>query len=317
MQIPRQTLARWIELASDSLQLIYEHIKGDLFAQDDYLQIDETPIAYLKPGAGHAPKGYFWVYGKEGYDTIFDWKSSRSASCLKNIIPIDFKGILQCDGYSAYQSFQHGVQPEMKLAGCWAHVRRKFYLAKDSSLAMRWVLRQIIHLYLIERKLRKQRAGPALKQAVRQWQSRPIINRIKHMLIHWKKQGKFLPKSNAGRAIDYALNQWEQLLVYLEHGQVAIDNNHIENAIRPTAVGKKNWMFIGAEHAGQRSAVLFTMIEACRKRAIDPYAYLKDVLEKIPTSTTNDIPNLTPKAWSQHHNNQLRQALSTSSRQAA
>lgn len=308
VHIPRQTMARWMGLATDSLQLIYKQMQQELLQKGDYLQVDETPIAYLHPGSGRTQQGYFWVYGKQGYDTIFDWQCSRSASCLNNIIPVDFIGILQCDGYSAYTSYQNKVRPQLHLAGCWAHVRRKFFEAKDHDRRMRWVLLQIYRLYQIERKLRHQRAGPKLREVIRQSQSRPIINRIKHMLVYWKKQQNFLPKSNSGKAIDYALNHWDKLEVYLNHGQVAIDNNHIENAIRPTAIGKKNWLFIGAEQTGGRSAILYTIIEACRKRNINPYAYLKDVLEKIPTSTNWDIKNLTPKAWAENQNNHLRHA---------
>jgi transposase len=124
----------------------------------------------------------------------------------------------------------------------------------------------------------------------------PVLNRIKKILLHWKIRRRHLPQSNMGKAIDYALKQWEALVVYTQQGQVEIDNNLVENAIRPTALGKKNWLFIGHEKAGQHSAVLYTIVENCRRLGLDPETYLREVLTRLPRATNHNVHLLTPKA---------------------
>jgi len=161
------------------------------------------------------------------------------------------------------------------------------------------MLLQIQHLYRIEKQLREAKAGPQQRQAVRASQSRMIIERIHRALSLIKLKGRQLPQSALGKAIDYTLTMWPMLTVYLEDGRVEIDNNPVENAIRPTAIGKKNWLFIGEAEAGQRSAILFTIIEACRSRGIDPQTYLREVLTRLPTLTNRQIKEVTPEAWAQ------------------
>jgi hypothetical protein len=230
---------------------------------------------------------------------FYRWQTSRAAACLNNIVPVNFSGTVQCDGYAAYRAFANERKGAVVLAGCWAHVRRKFFEAlEQSSRTTAWLVRQIQHLYRIEADLRKQGAGPRLRQAVRAHQSRPIIERLEQALIRLKASGRFLPQNLLGTAIDYALGQWTTLKVYLEDGRVEIDNNLVENAIRPTALGKKNWLFVGDAQAGQRGAILYTIIESCRRRGLDPFAYLRDVLTRLPHMTNRQIPEVTPEAWS-------------------
>ena len=159
------------------------------------------------------------------------------------------------------------------------------------------MLLQIQHLYRIEKQLRQTKAGAQQRQAVRASQSRMIVERIHRALSRIKLKGRQLPQSALGRAIDYTLTMWPMLLVYIEDGRVEIDNNPVENAIRPTAIGKKNWLFIGEAEAGQRSAILFTIIEAWRSRGIDPQTYLREVLTRLPTLTNRQIKDVTPEAW--------------------
>lgn len=163
------------------------------------------------------------------------------------------------------------------------------------------MLLQIQHLYRIEKHLRETRAGPRQRHATRAAQSRMIVDRIHAAFTRLKRSRKHLPKSAMGRAIDYTLTQWPMLCEYLEDGRIEIDNNPVERAIRPTAIGKKNWLFIGEAEAGQRSAVLFTIIEACRSRGIDPQIYLRDVLTRLPTMTNRQIKDVTPAAWAKAH----------------
>lgn len=297
LNLPRQTLARWVELAADWLSPIYEQIRTGVLA-GGYVQIDETPVEYLEPGYGKTKQGYLWTVCRPGKDVFYWWNTSRAAACLDVIVPAEFKGTVQCDGYAAYPCFAEARDGTIILAGCWAHVRRGFYEAREQSPKVSgWFLRQIQNLYRIESVLRDKKAGPALREAVRAHQSRPIVERIGRALVRFQTIGQFLPKSLLGEAIKFALGQWTVLQVYLGDGRVEIDNNLVENAIRPTALGKKNWLFVGEADAGQRGAIVYTIIECCRRRGIDPYTYLRDVLTRLPHMTNHQVPEVTPEAW--------------------
>jgi len=307
VHLPRQSLARWVELASQWLKPIYEQIRTGVMG-GGYVQVDETPVDYLEPGNGKTRQGYLWTCSRPGGEVFYRWETSRAAACLDNIIPVDFNGTIQCDGYAAYRAFANG-RNGIELAGCWAHARRKFHEALEQSpKTAGWILRQIQHLYRVEARLREQRAGPRLREAVRAHESRPIVERLERALVRLKRSGKHLPQSLLGNAMDYALGQWRTLDVYLADGRVEIDNNLVENAIRPTALGKKNWLFMGDADAGERGAILYTVIESCRRRGIDPYAYLKDVLTRLPNMTNHQVPEVTPAAWATARLHLQRQA---------
>jgi hypothetical protein len=286
-----------VELAADWLRPIYEQIRTGALG-GGYVQVDETPIEYLEPGHGKTRQGYFWACSRPGGDVVFRWETSRAAACLNNVIPVGFTGVVQCDGYPAYRAFADSRNGQIQLSGCWAHVRRKFYEALEQSpRAAAWFVGQIQQLYAVEAALRQQRAGPRLRAAQRAHQSKPVAQRLERALARLKASRRYLPQSLLGQAIDYALGQWPALAVYLTNGRLEIDNNLVENAIRPTAVGKKNWLFVGEAGAGQRGAIIYTLVESCRRRNIDPYAYLKDALSRLPHMTTSQIPAITPEAW--------------------
>lgn len=298
VDLPRQTLAAWMGLAADWLQPIYRQIRAGVMA-GGYVQIDETPIKYLSPGHGQTKQGYLWTCSRPGGDAVFHWQTSRAAVCLNRIVPVDFRGTVQCDGYAAYGAFAKERGEGITLAGCFAHARRNFYEAREGAPQHAgWILRQIAHLYRIEKQLREQRAGPRLRGAVRAHESRPIHARIHRALVRLKLSKRHLPQSSMGQAIDYALGQWPMLSVYLADGRVEIDNNLVENAIRPTAIGKKNWLFIGEASAGERGAILYTIVESCRRRGLDPYRYLRELLTALPTMTNWQVKDWTPQAWS-------------------
>lgn len=305
--LPRQTLARGVELAAEWLKPVVQQIAREQLA-GGYVQIDETPVKYLEPGSGQASQGYFWAVHVPDGDTIYHWTAGRGHEHLLDILPETFHGIAQCDGYGAYRTMQR-QRPGVKLAGCWAHVRRKFHEAFEQREAPGrngWILGQIRHLYAIERRLRESRAGPHLRVAVRAAESRMILDRLKRTLH--KLQPLHRPQSLTGKAVNYALGQWAQLEVFLEHGRLEIDNNLVENAIRPTALGRKNWLFIGAEQAGWRSAVIFSLLQSCRTHGVEPFAYLKDVLTRLPGMTNHQVHTLTPKAWAQARRASLAEA---------
>jgi transposase len=301
VKLPRQTMVQWMGLAADWLRPIYEHIRTGVLG-GGYVQIDETPIEYLAPGHGETKLGYLWTCARPRGDTVFTWQTSRAAVCLESIVPPQWQGTVQSDGYRAYGAFvrTHNAQAgreAITLAGCWAHVRRAIREGQDSApRTVGWLLRQIAHLYEIEQQLRVGRAGPALRQAVRAAQSAIIVRRLRTALL--RIRARHLPQSALGRAITYALDQWPALERFLTDGRLEIDNNLCENAIRPTAIGKKNWLFIGAAEAGQRGAILYTIVESCRRRGLDPLAYLRDVLNRLPAMLITEVASLTPEAWS-------------------
>ena len=294
VHIPRQNMVRWMEMIADRLEPLY-NILGDQVLGGDYLQMDETPIRYLDPGNGKTQIGYLWATGKPGGDTVFRWKTSRAAQCVKDILPPGFKGVLQTDAYAAYGSFAKD-RPEVTMAGCMAHARRKFYQAREQKPGVaNFILCHIAALYRVEAALRKRKASPVLREAARAAASQPILKRLNRALKILAP--RFMPQSNMGKAIAYSLSIWPSLQVYLTAGRVEIDNNLVENSIRPSAVGKKNWLFIGAAEAGKKTAILYTIMESCRRRGIDPLAYLHDVLTRLPRYTNHTVHELTPENW--------------------
>lgn len=294
--IARQQMVQWTEQSVRLLSGITRVLKDQL-RQSPYVQVDETPVACLVPGHGQTKQGYLWTALVPGQVVLYQWHPSRAAACVDALLGKDFKGQLQCDGYSAYPAYAKD-KPWVQLAGCWAHARRGFFEAKDQAPAVAgWILNQIGILYRWEEQLRQARAGPKLRQVFRDAHSRMVVRRLRRALD--KLQGRYLPQSLLGQAISYALNQWPQLERFLDHGEVEIDNNLVENAIRPTAIGKKNWLFIGSEDAGERSAVIYTLLQNCRLAGVEPHAYLKDVLARLPLATNQTVAELTPLAWKQ------------------
>lgn len=300
--LSRQTMANGVALVAEWLRPVVEVMGAEQFGHG-YVQVDETPIKYLAPGTGRTAQGYLWTSHRPGGDTVYHWHTGRGSDRLETIIPHGFAGTVQCDAFGAYRRHarRHGG---VRLAGCWAHARRKFHEAfvqGESKQRAAWVLRQIGHLYEIERRLRENRAGPGLREAERQHRSRPTLERIHRTLLRFQKSRRHLPGSLMGKAIRYTLGQWPMLCLFIERGEVEIDNNLVENAIRPTAVGKKNWLFVGDKDAGWRSAVIYSIITSCRSRGIDPHAYLKDVLTRLPRMTNRQIAEITPAAWAKQN----------------
>jgi hypothetical protein len=248
-----------------------------------------------------------WTALVPGRCLIYEWHTSRAAACLESLLGKDFAGKLQCDGYSAYPAFAKGREG-VKLFGCMAHLRRGFFEAKEQAPGVAgWVLNQIGILYGWEEQWRESRAGPGARAAQRASHSRMVMERLHRVLE--KIQPRYLPQSLLGQAISYALNQWSAVEGFLDHGEVEIDDNLVENSIRPTAIGKKNWMFFGSPEAGTRNAAIFTLIGNCRMHGVEPYEYLKDVLERLPRMTNQDrLDQLTPQAWKTARENSLKAA---------
>ena len=264
-KLGRQTLNTWTHAVARHLAPIGEAIKGELFHARS-LQVDETPIAYLSPGHGQTKNGYLWVYRDSGSDranihdqdggtVYYHWQTGRSADCLKDIIRVDeqtktteFEGIIQCDGYSAYQALAKRYRG-IKLAGCLAHMRRKFYESREQApQVVQPILRAIQKLYRIERylKLRDQKVPPECRMLVRLGHSRAIADELYQRILNERQHGQHLPKSKLGEALDYALRQWARFEINLTTGGLELDTNLVENAIRPTKLGAKNYLFFGS-----------------------------------------------------------------------
>jgi len=303
VELSRQTMSEWVRIVADWLTPIYQHIREDL-QKGAYLQIDETPVRYCQAEGGGSAQGYFWVYHRPGGNVLYEWHTGRGAACLEETLNA-FRGTIQTDGFISYESYARvrnqrevdaGRPAAIDLAGCWAHTRRYFVeAAEEAPRFAGWVLNQIQHLYRVEEEARGSRAGPNLRQAMRAARSRMVLKRLEKALK--LKMPAHLPKGRMGEAIGYALGRWSQLLRYVEDGRLEIDNNLVENAIRPTAVGKKNWLFIGHPEAGDRSAILYTLLACCRRHGINPQEYLHDVLTRLPSMTNQQTHTLTPANW--------------------
>jgi transposase len=296
--IPRQTMADWIRITAEWLEPVYRQMAKRLLA-GGYLQADETPIRCNDPDEkrGGTTEGWLWVISRPGEDVIFDWRLSRRHGELTSLIE-GYNGLLQSDGYAAYEAYARDHK-EITWLCCWAHARRKFFEAeREWPKAARVILRIIGWLYECEAK----------------WDEHKLtdVNRSRHRQKHYRRPLYWLrklatgvrermpPKSGLAKACDYLLRFWDPLVRHLEYGQTRLDTNLVENAIRPSAIGKKNWLFIGHPDAGQRSAIIYSIVVSCQRRGIDPLAYLRDVLTRLPRMTTrDDLDALTPARWSQ------------------
>jgi len=244
-------------------------------------------------------------------DLMCSWHNSRANDCLENILidtrePLhgSFNGHLQSDGFSAYDAFIT-KNPKLKITpvSCLAHIRRKFVEAKDDQPRISaWVLLQIGKIYRLEAKLRERNATPELRERARRRWSLRIYQHLIRVTQHLILRRRITPKSPLGKALHYAQNEWPQLAACFENGQLEFDNNAVENAIRPTKLGHKNWMFVGGKDTGWRSAVIYTFVEQVRSRGADPYAYFEWVFEKLmhqPSPSVEQIDQLLPTAWLQ------------------
>lgn len=298
--LPRQTLCGWSGMAAEAVSLTMAAIKQEVFA-DGYVQVDETPVKYQDPQReGTCGTGYLWVcHNPVRRVSFMQWHTGRGTACLEQLVPCGFEGLIQCDGFQVYETFassraRHG---KITLAGCLAHARRKFFEARAEGQDPQWVLSQIQQLYGVEARLREARASPQEVLAVRQQHSTQIMQCLAQRLEELQRSGKHLPRSLTGEAISYTRRQWSKLEVFLRDGRVQIDNNLVENAIRPSAIGKKNWLFMGDATTGDRAATFYTLIGNCHCEGINAEAYLTDLFERLPTETNQTVHRLTPKAW--------------------
>lgn len=290
----RQTLGDWIEQGALWLQPIARLIKVGLLA-GDYLQVDESPVRVLDPDLpGRCATGYLWVAGRPQGDVIFEFHPGRGTEYARALVG-DFKGYLQRDGYGVYGALAK-ERPALIPCGCLAHARRKFVEAFQSSpQEAADFVRPIRQLYLIEAHAREQGFTAEQRHQLRHQLAPPIwqalIQRAQAI------QADLLPQSPLGKAVRYLLAEAQPLQRYLVDGRLEIDNNLTENAIRPSALGKRNWLFIGHPDAGWRSAVIYTVLASCRRHGIDTWEYLKDVFTRLPAANSKELASFLPANW--------------------
>ncbi|MFQ3243320.1 MAG: transposase [Lentimonas sp.] len=295
-----ESMVRWVKKAGEWLGPIHEQMRWELL-QGDYIQADETPIAFCDPDSGlkRTKKGYLCGISAPGKSVVFDWRTSRNHAAVTQSLE-GYVGRLQADAYQPYITFAKD-NDDVTLFGCMAHMRRKFtdcVTDGHASRACALILKMIQRLYYNEKLIRESKRPLNAVEIV--------AYRVKHGGQTWTRlkrliesqSHKALPKLPMGKACTYALNNWEYLGNYFQHGAVQIDNNLMENCIRPTAVGKKNWLFIGHPNAGQRSAIIYSILISCARLDIDADEYLAEVFA-IDTQLLKpeQLRELTPEAF--------------------
>lgn len=289
INLNRKTLSRWMIRCAELLEPVLECLKQHLKAQP-VIHADETTLKVIQDDK---VKSYMWVYcsgrdspdhGETKHIVLYDYHASRSGACAQSYLQ-GYTGYLQVDGYAGYE------QTEATLVGCMAHARRKFKEAQDAqknkqSGKAQWALNHIQKLYRIEKKLVNQEAEYRL--TYRQEHAKPLMDEFKVWLDNSVRH--VAPKTLIGTAVQYCLNQWEKLNRYLEDGELAIDNNRAERAIKPFVIGRKNWLFSNTPSGARASAILYSLIETAKANGLDPNRYLQLLLTEIPKQKEN--PNL-------------------------
>ncbi|TMH00692.1 MAG: IS66 family transposase [Betaproteobacteria bacterium] len=302
---PRSTLAQWSGRAGVALEPLYDVHKRFVLGTG-VLHADETPVAMLDPGAGKTKKAYVWAYARGAFDptpgVVYDFCLGRGAQ-----YPIKFlgppregeqgwQGTLVRDEYAAYESvIDAKTHPGRIAAGCLAHARRKFdeLIKANTSLVAPQALRRIAEIYRVERELAGMSGHERL--AMRKDITQPLWEKLREWLQI--ERDKVPDGSATAKALDYSLRHWTALTRNLLDGDVPVDNNHLENQIRPWAMGRRAWLFAGSELAGQRAAVVMSLLQSAKLNGHDPHAYLKDVLERLPTHPASRIEELLPHRW--------------------
>lgn len=292
IQIASSTIEGWTKEALLKLEPLYDQLVFDTKSKG-YLQADETPIKVLdsnKKGAAH--QGYYWVYHAPLEKTVlFDYNPSRGSIAALPVLG-NFKGYLQSDGYAVYEKYARSK--EITHLACWAHARREFEKALDNDrskaeIALIWIQK----LYAVETKARDGQLDALEIKELRLKESLEIINELGKWIFNEIKNT--LPKSQIGKAMAYTYARWDALSAYLYDGSLQIDNNLVENAIRPIALGRKNYLFAGSHEAAQRAAMIYSFFAICKKHEVNPFQWLKYTLENIMSINHKNIKNLYPQ----------------------
>lgn len=295
--IPRSTLAEWVGKCGVQLQPLVDRLQ-ELVLEQDIIHGDETPVSMLAPGQKKTHRAYVWAYAtRKDADlkaVIYDFSESRAGKHAREFLG-DWSGKLVCDDYAGYKaSFESGVTE----LGCMAHARRKFFDLHESSGSetAEQALQYIKLLYEIEREAKD--LVPDKRLAIRQEKAKPIVDEIQKWMIAQRQRAR--DGSALAKAFDYSLKRWAALARYLSDGNAPIDNNWVENQIRPWALGRSNWLFAGSLRSGKRAAAIMSLIQTAKMNGVEPYAYLKDVLNRLPSHKNNRLDELLPHNWLAH-----------------
>jgi transposase len=293
----RSTLCGWLEQTAKLFRPLYELLRSEVL-KSYVIQADETPVPVFDPTRDATRTGYLW--GKRGDAehpyVVYDYSDSRSRDGPAEFFK-DYRGYLQTDAYVVYESVVDRSKGRIIAVGCWAHVRREFFDARlNQPREAHYVLGLIGQLYEIEDEIRGRSATERLQ--VRQERSVPILSRLETYLREQKALA--LPKSQFGKAIGYALNQWPALLRYASDGRLEIDNNAMEETLRPCAIGRKNWIFFGSDRGGETAAILFSIVASARRHRIEPWAYVRALLVALSVPGA-DLRALLPDQWIAAH----------------
>ena len=294
LAIPRSTLAQWVGACGVQLQPLVDAMRTELL-QHRVLHADETPVSMLKPGNGKTHRAYLWACATGAFENtkvvVYDFCESRSGEHARRFLG-DWRGSLTCDDFSGYKAL---IASGVTEVGCLAHARRKFFdlHAANQSQIAEVALQQFARVYEIEREVKE--IATDQRQTIRQQQTKPLLDALHQWMVLQRQK---VPEGSASaKALDYSLRRWEALTRFVDDGQLPVDNNWIENQIRPIAIGRNNWLFAGSLRAGQRAAAVMTLIQSARLNGHDPYAYLKDVLARLPTQRVSLVHELLPHRW--------------------
>jgi len=290
--IARSTLAQWVGQLGVSLQPLVDRL-SEVLKQGKVLHADETPVQQLDPGKGKTKRAYMWAYRSNDLEgapriVVFDYQTSRSGAHARNFLQ-EWRGHLMVDDYGGYkESFRQGIT---ELA-CLAHCRRKFFdlHAAGGHPVAEEALRRIAALYAVEAQASEGDATARL--ALRQQEALPKLTALHDWLI--VQRVKTADGSGLARAIDYSLKRWPALIRYVDSGILPIDNNLVENAIRPITLGRRNWLFTGSERAGRRAAAIQSLLATAKLNGLEPYSWLTQTLERLPTWPYRRINELLP-----------------------
>lgn len=294
IELNRKTVGDGILAAGDLLRAVARSQAVELKA-GGYIQADETPVpCQTEEKSGRNHKAYMWEYSRPGGPVVFDFQMSRARSGLAEFLK-GFQGKLQSDGYAAYDKLGEGIV----YVGCMTHARRGFVdalkIAPENPLPAE-IIDRMGKLYAVEAQGREAGMDAASRQALRQEKSAPVMEALKARIGEIRQQ--IPPGGKLAQACDYTLGQWSRLEEYLKDGILEIDNNWCEGAMRPLALGRKNWLHIGSEPAGPKVAAIASIVETCRRLDINLRQYLKDILPKLAGDwPSNRVAELTPSAW--------------------